>query len=201
VPTQTVGDEAVKTATGKTWREWFAILDRAGGKTMSHRDIVRWLYDGKRTKSVWWCQMVTVAYERARGRRVLGQTAAGGFQIGVQRTVAASPAREWRFVTSRPGLACWLGDTRAFRLKRGARYETAQGAAGEIRGVKAGERLRLTWQPRGAKAPSTLQLTFAPTGTKTAVHFHHEKLSGLAERRRMRQRWSRALDQIAARLS
>jgi uncharacterized protein YndB with AHSA1/START domain len=201
VPTQTVGDEAVKTATGKTWREWFAILDRAGGKTMAHRDIVRWLYDGKRIKSGWWCQMVTVAYERARGRRVLGQTATGGFQIGVQRTVAAPSSRVWRFVTSKPGLACRLGDTRAFRLKRGARYETVQGAAGEIRVVKAGERLRLTWQPRGAKSASALQLTFARAGTKTAVHFHHEKLSGLAERRRMRQRWSRALDQIAAHLS
>jgi uncharacterized protein YndB with AHSA1/START domain len=142
-----------------------------------------------------------VAYERARGRRVLGQTATGGFQIGVQRTVAASPRRVWRFVTSKPGLRCWLGDARAFRVKPGARYETAQGTSGEIRVVKAGERLRLSWQPRGAKSASTLQLTFAPAGKKTAVHFHHEKLSGLAERRRMRQRWSTALDQIVAGLS
>jgi hypothetical protein len=36
---------------------------------------------------------------------------------------------------------------------------------------------------------------------KTAVHFHHEELSGVAERRRMRQRWSKVLDHTAERLA
>src|SRR5262249_29597219 len=32
-----VGDSAVQARTGKTWEEWFAILDRAGGVKMSHK--------------------------------------------------------------------------------------------------------------------------------------------------------------------
>jgi uncharacterized protein YndB with AHSA1/START domain len=201
MPRRTVRDEAVKTATGKTWREWFSRLDRAGARTMSHGDIARWLGDRKRIESGWWRQMVAVAYERARGRRVLGQTAGAGFQIGVPRTFSSSRARVWRFVTTEPGIRAWLGRTRAFRLRKGARYETVQGIAGEIRAVKARERLRLTWQPKGAKAASTLQLYLTPRGSKTALLFHHEKLSGLAERRRMQRRWREALDRIAEHLA
>lgn len=32
MPKRTVSDEAVKKATGKAWREWFSILDRAGAR-------------------------------------------------------------------------------------------------------------------------------------------------------------------------
>ncbi len=29
-----IGDEAVKRATGKEWKEWFELIDKAGGKKM-----------------------------------------------------------------------------------------------------------------------------------------------------------------------
>jgi hypothetical protein len=90
-------DEAVRRATGKTWREWFSALDKAGAKTMSHRDIARWLYDrhlGKNgngaakvaTSGGWWSQMVAVEYERARGKRAVNQNATG-FLVAVHKTV------------------------------------------------------------------------------------------------------------------
>ena len=31
-----MSDEAVKAKTGKTWKQWFAILDKAGAKQMTH---------------------------------------------------------------------------------------------------------------------------------------------------------------------
>jgi hypothetical protein len=37
---QRMSDEAVKSKTGKTWKEWFAILDKAGASKMSHQEIV-----------------------------------------------------------------------------------------------------------------------------------------------------------------
>ena len=33
-------DAAVRGKTGKTWDEWFAFLDRAGCKSMTHKEIV-----------------------------------------------------------------------------------------------------------------------------------------------------------------
>ena len=38
-----MSDEAVKAKTGKKWDQWFAILDKAGAKEMSHKDIVKFL--------------------------------------------------------------------------------------------------------------------------------------------------------------
>jgi hypothetical protein len=70
-----IGDEAVKRATGRDWKEWFALLDKAGAKTKPHREIVAIVSD--LDAGSWWSQMVTVAYERKRGLREVHQTAAG----------------------------------------------------------------------------------------------------------------------------
>ncbi|HET6763917.1 MAG TPA: DUF1801 domain-containing protein, partial [Longimicrobiaceae bacterium] len=35
-----VGDDAVRAATGRTWAEWFAVLDRAGAAEKAHPEIV-----------------------------------------------------------------------------------------------------------------------------------------------------------------
>ena len=74
-----MNDAAVKTKTGKDWHQWFAILDNAAAKKMSHKEIAEYLYE-KRGAPGWWSQMVTVTYERARparqapkGRRIRGE--------------------------------------------------------------------------------------------------------------------------------
>jgi len=38
-----MSDAAVKEKTGKTRKEWLAILDKAGAKQMSHQEIVKYL--------------------------------------------------------------------------------------------------------------------------------------------------------------
>ena len=62
--------------TGRTWRQWVAVLDDLGATEMSHRDIARWVASHHDIGS-WWSQTVTVEYERARGRRVVGQRPGG----------------------------------------------------------------------------------------------------------------------------
>lgn len=71
-----VSDKAVKAKTGKTWPVWFAILDKWGAKKKPHREIAKYLREKQKMPS-WWCQMVTVGYERARGLRAVHQTAEG----------------------------------------------------------------------------------------------------------------------------
>jgi hypothetical protein len=80
-----IGDDAVKRATGRDWKEWFALLDKAGAKTKSHREIVA--IAGGLDAGSWWSQMVTVAYERERGLREVHETAAG-YVANVSRTFA-----------------------------------------------------------------------------------------------------------------
>ena len=63
-----MSDEAVKAKTGKTWKEWFAILDKAGARKMTHKEIVQVL-NSEHGVGPWWQQMVTVTYEHERGLR------------------------------------------------------------------------------------------------------------------------------------
>jgi len=81
---------AVMAKTGKTWKQWFALLDKAGAAKLDHKGIVK-LTGSKGGAGPWWRQMVTVEYERARGLRARHQTASG-YSVGVSKTVACDVA-------------------------------------------------------------------------------------------------------------
>src|SRR5687768_2359813 len=67
-----VSDDAVAKSTGKTWDQWFKLLDKAGCAKMNHKEIVAVV--AKHFDGPWWGQMVTVGYEQARGLRELNQS-------------------------------------------------------------------------------------------------------------------------------
>jgi uncharacterized protein YndB with AHSA1/START domain len=62
----TVSDTVVRIRTGKFWKEWFAIIDKAGGMKMSPKEIVA-LLDKDYAVGPWWQQTVSAAYQQARG--------------------------------------------------------------------------------------------------------------------------------------
>lgn len=192
-----ISDAAVRKATGKGWDEWFTLLDSEGAETLPHKQSVRMLHEKGYIASGWWRQMVTVEYERARGKRVLGQTEDAAFQIGVQKTLPLSPEQAWNLITRTEGRALWLGAVPRLRWEKGTVYKTAEGARGEIRSVIPGRHVRLTWQPPHFAAPSTLQVSLTASGTKTALRFHQEKLADAAAREEMRAHWRTVLGQLA----
>ncbi len=83
---QRFSDDKLRQATGKSWEQWFAVLDGAGARDMPHKDIARWVYDTAGLPGLW-CQTVTVAYEQAIGRRVVGQNCYGEFTAGASVTL------------------------------------------------------------------------------------------------------------------
>ena len=200
-----ISSAAVHEATGRGWDEWFEALDAAGAEAWSHGQIVAYLraeHVGATTG--WWRQSLTVAYEQARGKRAVGETSSG-FQIGVQRSVAADATRVWALITSRPEL--WLGGGPALRFVEGERYAVrgdrgGAGVSGEVRVVKPADRLRMTWKPEGWPAPATLQLTLSGSRPgKTVIRVDLEKLPDAAARETTRTRWREALEQIDAALT
>jgi uncharacterized protein YndB with AHSA1/START domain len=196
-----ISSESVREATGRPWEEWLQVLDDAGAANWSHKEIVAHLKREHPDVSAWWRQSLTVGYEQARGKRAVGETADAGFQVGVQRSVALTPKEAWELITSRPEL--WLGEGASVAFDQGARYDVPPeggdpGASGEIRVVKPGDRLRLTWQPQDWPAPATLQLTLEESSSgKTAITVHMEKLPDADAREAMRERWRQALERIA----
>lgn len=194
-----ISDASVQKATGKTWKEWITLLDREGAKTMSHAEIARILWDKQYITKGWWCQMVTVGYEYAKGRRKVGQTLTAGYEIGIQKTIPVSAKKMWEYITNPAGLKVWL-HTSKVTLKKGESYTASDGTTGEIRTVVPEKNLRLTWRPKDWKKPSTLQITIEEKGSKTSLHFHHEKLSGKKDREAMRTHWQTVSETLAKHL-
>jgi hypothetical protein len=101
-----VSDEAVKKQTGKTWDQWFVILNKAGCREMDHTEIAHFL-STEYIKNGWWAQMVTVEYERASGARKINENK-DGFLVAVHKTVGIPVRqlqREWQKIVRSKALA------------------------------------------------------------------------------------------------
>ncbi len=191
-----VTNAAVQKATGRNWDEWIRILRDAGAADWNHKEIVAFLAKNYEL-SGWWQQTVTVAYEKVTGRRIVGQTADTGFQVGVQKTIPVTRDEAWRLITSRSGIACWLGKVNRFSLVEGKRYATIAKISGEIRVVKNEQRIRLTWNRTDFMRPATLQIALAESaGGKTSLRFHMEHLPSAKVREEMKQHWKAVLEDL-----
>jgi uncharacterized protein YndB with AHSA1/START domain len=119
-----------------------------------------------------------------------------GFQIGVRRTLPIGHEDAWRLLTSDQGLKIWLGPISGLDFAKGARYQLADGSAGEVRVYSPNSHLRITWRPRGWPRASTIQVRAIPKGDKTVIAFHQEHLPGAKEREERRAHFRSALDEL-----
>jgi uncharacterized protein YndB with AHSA1/START domain len=171
-----VSEEAMLSRTGRSLAEWFAMLDAWGAADRTHTEIARWLRDVNGVDG-WWSQTVTVGYERAKGRRVLHQTAAG-FSVGVTRTVAASEDAVRAMFADPARRALWLA-----------------GGPMAANGGYRGPRGRYDW----TDPPSKVWVDLVPkAGGKTSVTVTHEGLPGADAAAAMKQSWRAALDRLKA---
>jgi hypothetical protein len=109
--TKPINTDSIAKATGKSWERWVREIDTAGGRTMSHTELARKLYeelDGKVDNHGWWAQGITVAYEQHIGKRIPGQLANGLFEIAVSKSVPFDKA------TMFGKLAAWLAEHKEF---------------------------------------------------------------------------------------
>lgn len=128
----------------------------------------------------------------------IGLTQDVGWNVGVSRTVPHDPEHVWAMLLSPEGLAAWVGPGAALGETKGDAYATTDGTTGELRSLRPGDRVRLTWQPRGRAAATTLQVTIRPGARGTRVRFHQEHLADADERAAMKAHWSAALDRMEA---
>jgi uncharacterized protein YndB with AHSA1/START domain len=127
---------------------------------------------------------------------MVGQTKDVGWNIGVSRTLPHPVEQVWRLLTSPQGVALWLGETR-LGTRKGDRYRTADGTAGELRGFHENDRLRLTWRPPHWDHDSTVQVALTPRGEdRTLLRFHQEWLANAEEREHQRDHWRAVMDKV-----
>ncbi|MBK9097558.1 MAG: SRPBCC domain-containing protein [bacterium] len=103
-----ISDDAVQKSTGKTWKNWFSLLNKAGAKKMEHKDIAQLLYK-KYGLSGWRSQMVTVQYEQdIKGRKKHETTS--GFQISKSVTLITPVTKVFNTINSPLKRIVWLED-------------------------------------------------------------------------------------------
>ncbi|HWH13848.1 MAG TPA: SRPBCC domain-containing protein [Miltoncostaeaceae bacterium] len=132
--------------------------------------------------------------------RAVGQTAAG-FQVGVQRTVPQEHGAVWRLLVTRADL--WLGAGAPHPREAGVPYRVVdpdgRAAHGEVRVVRTGARIRLTWHPEGCDAPARVEVSLtARHPGRTVLHVQIDRLPDAGARRRAREHWRAALDRLIA---
>jgi hypothetical protein len=74
--------------TGHDLAHWFDVMDRFGGVDKGHTALTEHLYE-KYEVPGWYCQGIVVAYERARGKRVMNQKCDGSFEVSVSKVIGA----------------------------------------------------------------------------------------------------------------
>ena len=139
--TTNISDEAVAEKTGKTWSEWFSILDTAEAQIMRHKEIVA-LFNHDHAIDPWWQQSVTVAYENARGLREKHEMV-DGFQISKNITISASAEQAYQAWANEMDRVKWLDDANITIRK--ATYPTNPYAS---RGLMGKQALRSIFIPR-----------------------------------------------------
>jgi len=168
-----MSDDAVKAKTGKTWNEWFKILDSASAKKLSHQEIVA-LLDKKHDVGPWWQQMVAVTYGQSRGLREKHQKPEG-YEISVSRTIDAPVNKAFRAWTDERTRKAWLSSN--FKIRKATTNKS----------------LRITWEDDR----TSVAVAFIPKGArKCQVVPQHSKLADARTAAKMKSFWAKALDRL-----
>ncbi len=170
-----MSDDAVAAKTGKTWDEWFVILDAAGGMTIGHRAMVDLLYD-EHDVPAWWSQMVTVGYEQIRGLRELHETP-DGYEVSVSKTMPVAHTTLYDAWTIDEMRRSWLGDEEP-----------------HVTTARKNKVLRMAW----VDGETHVDVHFYAKGdSKSQVVIQHSKLADRDDVEVKRAYWKAALARLA----
>jgi hypothetical protein len=171
-----ISDQAVEKATGRNWSQWFALLDKSGARGKTHREVAEGLSRRHPGVSGWWRQMITVAWEQARGLRKKHQSE-GGYKISAGKTLPISLASLYGAWANDRARANWLDE-------RGL----------EVRKATANKSMRITW----SDGATCIEVNFYAKGpAKAQVVVQHTKLKSAAEAARKKAYWRAALVRLA----
>jgi hypothetical protein len=165
-----VSSDAVARRTGKTWDDWFEVLDSAGAATLDQRGIVAILAQ-KHGIGPWWQQMIAVGYESLRGAAAKA-AAPDGFQISSNKTLDAPLASVFRLWNEANERARWLADDRFV-----------------VKSATAEKTIRARW----GKGTSHVAVSFAEKGGRTEASVEHHQIESQSAADQMKAYWAKKL--------
>ena len=192
--TKLTGEAGVIKKTGHGYDHWFAVLDAFGAAAKGHTASAAHLYREHGVPG-WHSQMITVAYERARGLRVANQTCVGDFQVNVSKALRVSASEAVDALSSARRRAAWLKDADP-SLARGLEAALTGPNAREIKVRKtAAAALRYPWDGGTVE----IYVIEKPNG-RASVVASCTKLTGPEQVEKRRAQWKTALEGLKGHL-
>lgn len=195
---KTVDDASCKADTGKTMRQWFALMDAFGGPSKGRRDLGNHLYKDHGVDP-WWSATLNVAYEAHHGL-VAKDGRPKGFMICATKGVKATPAECFAQFADAKALDAWLGPKHALDFSEGGELANADGNRALLKKITPAKSIKLIWQQAGGANDTPVDITFPAAGAKTTVTITHDRLPDRDAADGMRRAWGEALDRLKARL-
>jgi uncharacterized protein YndB with AHSA1/START domain len=174
-----VSSDAVARRTGKSWAQWFALLDAAGAAELDHKGIIAVLAQ-RHGVGPWWQQMVAVAYEQARGKDGK-QTAEDGFQVDLVKILELPLAKLFRLWAEPAERNKWLADDR-FTIHK----------------ATASSSIRARW----GRGVSRIDVNFCEKGPlKSQLTVQHNRIETSDAAAQMKAYWAKKISALEALLT
>jgi hypothetical protein len=166
-------DAVVRQATGRTWSQWFSLLDRFDVAGAGHSATVRHLADAHDCPR-WWRQRIATAYAQSHGLRA---HMSRGLAANTSRTLSVSVTTLYR---------AWQG--RAPQKWLSAKFK--------VHRANENKSLRLDWPDS-----TSVEIYFWAKGERRSqVNIMHRQLADAADVAAKKKFWARALDKLQATL-
>ena len=165
----------VREKTGRTFDQWFKVLDKWGAKDKKHAEIARWLREEHEVDG-WWAQSITGAYEQERGIRAPGQMADGSYTANASKTVNVPVATLFEAFYDEAVRERWLGDAQL-----------------TIRTARPGHSVTAAWDDGSTR----ITVGFVEKGAnKSQIALAHEKIPDAQQTDELKAFWRDRLNDL-----
>ncbi|MCC6403532.1 MAG: SRPBCC domain-containing protein [Fimbriimonadaceae bacterium] len=196
-PDHPVTDEACKAATGKSFAEWFLVLDEIGGLEKGRRDSTSHLYDTIGTKDAWWPTTIYVEYEAHHGVKKKDGLAEG-YSICCTKNIAAPVQSVYALWTDLARFREVFGDDATQEVTEGGKLACGGGCRATFTRVRPDKDLRFTWEHPGCSAPMTVDVMFQENKGKCMMNVMTSRIQTRGEADGLRNAWGEALNRLKA---
>ena len=188
-----MADADAKAATGKAWKDWYRLLDDAGGPAPVRRAITSSLMEDHGLNA-WWAQTLAVEYERAKSVHERDGRPKG-YAICVTKTIATSPERVFDAFGDANVLKTWFGDAKT-DFTEGGTFSSTDGNRGKYTKIARPKTLRFVWEDDDPTAASTVELKLMPNGKKVGLVLNHERIQSRPHADGLRAAWIAAIEKL-----
>ncbi len=193
-PDHPVTDAECKKASGKTFKEWFAWLDKKWPQWPKRRVVVYTIYE-EEFKDIWWATTIGVEYERhmdVKKKDGLYE----GYSICSTKTFKAPMSKVYDAWTKMDLMKKWM-DEAGGKMEEGGAITSGSKRKYEVLRLRKDKDLRFDYHDPEFSAVTRIDVMLEDKGKgKSGINVHHQRLQTREEADGARNTWAEAMDRL-----